>query len=166
MEHERCRDQRQWNRDQRDQGRSPGEAEGDEGQEHQEAADQCGQPEIVERFADVVRRPEHRRIAGDAGQTGAERLQGILDPFGDLSSADSGELLDDQEQAGSTRDDGVTDQRLVIDLDVGDVAQLQSAAGTLDRNAGQLARIGDLLEQMTHLQPLLRGFDETAGTGG
>ena len=92
-------------------------------------------------------------------------LEGLLDPLGDLERAGAGELLDHQHHARAPGDDGVADQRLVVHLDVRDVGQAQPTTGALDGNLAQLRRVGDLLQQVPHLEALLRRLDEPTGAG-
>ena len=49
------------------------------------------------------------------------------------------------------------------DLDVRHVGQAQPAARALDRHLAELLRVGDLVEHVADLQPLLRRLDEPAG---
>jgi hypothetical protein len=95
----------------------------------------------------------------------AKRLESSLDAFGDLRGVGSGELLHDHDQSGPAVDNGIPDQRLVIDFDLCDVTEGE-IVGPLDRNLGDLGRIGQLLQQVPYLEALLRCLDESAGARG
>ena len=71
---------------------------------------------------------------------GSQLVERLLDALGDLERAGAGELLDDEQQAVAVVDDRVADQRLVADLDVGDVGQAQPAARLLDGHLAELPR--------------------------
>jgi hypothetical protein len=45
-----------------------------------------------------------------------------LDTLGDIGGVGTRELLDDHDQSGSAVDNGIPNERLVIDLDLCDVA--------------------------------------------
>ena len=77
-----------------------------------------------------------------------------------------GELLDDHDEPCAAVDDRVADQRLVVDRDRRRRRSAAAAAGALDGHLAELRRVGELLEDVAHLQPLLRGLDEAAGAGG
>ena len=54
---------------------------------------------------DEGRRPEQARVDVDAGQTGLQGDECLLDAAGHLEGVGVGELLDDEEQAGAVVDD-------------------------------------------------------------
>ena len=73
--------------------------------------------------AQVIGWCEPRRVSVDPGEPRAKRLESILDAFGDVGGVGPWELLDDHDQSGSAVDDGIPDERLVIDLDLCDVTE-------------------------------------------
>ena len=64
---------------------------------------------------------------------GSQRLEGILAHPRSPPRVGAGELLDDEHEPGAALDDGVPDQRLVVDRDRRDVREAQPAAGPGDR---------------------------------
>ena len=52
----------------------------------------------------------------------------------------------------------------MVDHDVRHVGEPEPAVGAVDRHLPELLGVGDLLEQVPHLEPLLRRLDEPAGT--
>ena len=72
------------------------------------------------------------------GEARTQLLERVLDPLGHLEGVRTRELLDDEQKAVAIVDDRVTDQRLVVDLDVGDVGEAEVAARSLD---GHLAKL-------------------------
>ena len=121
VEHERGRHQRHRDRDEADEHRAPLEEEGGDDQCQQHAGDHQDQREVVDRVLDQGRGPEHGRVRPHTGQTGLQLLERLLDAFGHIEGVGARELLDDEQQALAIVDDRVTDQRLVVDLDVRDV---------------------------------------------
>jgi hypothetical protein len=67
------------------------------------------------------------------------------------------ELLDDHDQSGAAVDDGISNERLVIDLDLCDVAEREITWCALQRNLGNLGRISQLLQQVPYLKALAAG---------
>ena len=53
----------------------------------------------------------------------------------------------------------------MIDLDLCDVTEGE-IAGAFQRNLGNLGRIGQLLQQVPYLKPLLRRLNEATGARG
>ncbi len=75
-----------------------------------------------------------------------------------------GKLLDDEHQARAVVDDGVARERLVVDDDVGHVAeQDRGAVGRRDRDLRERIRRDDRLNVLDR-QPLVRRVDEPSGT--
>ena len=74
------------------------------------------------------------------GRPGRISSMRVLDPSRDIEGVRPRELLDDEHQAGTVVDDGVAHERLVVDHDVGHVAQEDGlAVAVLDRHLGEVA---------------------------
>ena len=121
--------------------------------------------EVVDRVLDQGRRPEDGSIGPNPGEAWTQLLERVLDPLGHLEGVRTRKLLDDEQKAIAIVDDRVTDQRLVVDLDVGDIGEAEVAGGSLDGHLAKLLRSRDLVEHVPHLEPLLRGLDEPSGAG-
>ena len=145
----------------RHENRKRGEHDG-----QQAGGDDHGQREIVDRPLDEARGPEDRRVGAHPGQAraAASRARSST-PRVTSSVFGAGELLDHEHQAVAIVDDRVADQRLVVDADVGHVAEAQPSAGAVDGHLPELGRVGDALEDVAHLHALLRRLDEPARAG-
>jgi hypothetical protein len=91
------------------------------GQQQQSGTDGHGYPKVGLGRCYIICRREPRRIGFDPAQARPKRLERLLHVARDLGGAYSGELLDDQDQTRLAIDHRVPDQRLMINLDVGDV---------------------------------------------
>ena len=115
--------------DDRDQHAAPVEPQ----REQRRAAAACRRSastsaEVVHRGVDVAGRPEHRGVGRAMPvRPGRRASRASSTPSVTSRVLGAGELLDHQDQPGPPVDDGVADQRLVVDLDVSDVGEL--AAG-------------------------------------
>jgi hypothetical protein len=165
VEHERRRHQREGDRHERDEDRSPLEQECGEAERHQRAAGDQREREVGGRVLDERRGPEHRRVRAHAGQARPKLVERRLDASRHLERVRARELLDDEQQPVAVTHDRIADQRLVVDRNARHVRQAQPAAGAFDRHLPELVGIGELLEDVADLQPLLRGLDESARAG-
>ena len=68
-------------------------------------------------------RAEDVGIDRDVRQARLQRLQRLVDPARDLKRVAPRKFLDHQQQAGMAIDDGVADQRLMVLLHLGDIAE-------------------------------------------
>ena len=76
------------------------------------------------------------------GRPGLQRIDHLVDVPRDIERVAPRELLHDQQQARAVLDDGVADERLVIDLDVGDLTEAHpSAVLVVDGDPGEVAGV-------------------------
>ena len=121
---------------------------------------------LVRLSIDVSMNVAGRKIVGvdlDALQARPHLLDGVFDAPGDVERVRPRQLLDDEHQPGTVVDDGVAQERLVVDHDVGHVAQEEGLAeAVLDRHLGEVLRRDDR-EDVPDVEPLVRSVDESAG---
>ena len=104
------------------------------------------------------------RIDLDPRQARLQSLKRLVDPARDLKGVTPGELLHHQQQPGVAVDDRITDHRLMILLDIGDLAQRKAGAALiLERHPGKV-RGRDDWQNMPDTQPLVRRVDPTPGS--
>ena len=120
--------------------------------------------EVVERLLDERRGAEDRRVDLYAGQSRLELIHRRLDPVGDLQRVGAAELLDDEHDARSVVDDGVADQRAVVDDDLAHVGESQHLTVPLHhRHRHQLRGPDDGLD-VADVETLPVVLDEAAGS--
>ena len=90
----------------------------------QEEPQDEGLRQVVDGQFDEVGLLEDRRVEVDAGQTGLQRADDVLDAARHLDRVRPRQFLHDQQQPGAVVDDRVTDQRLVGLENVRDVTEL------------------------------------------
>ena len=147
LEHPSGGDHRHRDRDGRGHRRPPAEQDDAESGEERHQGDDADYAEVVQGGREIVSRPEHRRLDGDAGQAGGHGLHRFLDVTGHLSRVRPREPLDHEHQAGGAVEAGVADQRLMVLPQGGHVADRELVpARALDRDVGELLRGGDRLD--------------------
>ena len=165
VEHERRRDQRDRDRHERDQrpcatGTGTPRAPARAGRR-----DHDRERQVVDRVLDEARRPEARtcrsaapRAAGSACRARPRR------PSSPRACSRRGTSRRRACRPSLVVDDRVADQRLVVLDPTFDTSVRRSRPPrALDRHLAELRRVGDLVEHVADLQPLLRRLDEAAG---
>ena len=99
----------------------------------QQESEQQRHAEVMDRRVDEVRLAEDGGVERDPGQAGLQRIDHLVHVPRDVERVAPRELLHDQQQARAVLDDGVTDKRLVIDLDVRDLTEAHPSAGSCCR---------------------------------
>ena len=112
---------------------APGAEEQPEEPDRDQQADQQRKAKTAHGVLNGGRGAEHGGVQLDSGQAGFHIFQRRLNILGDLHRAGSGELLNDQHQAGVLSDDGVADQGLMVFPDLGNIAQRASPASNPPR---------------------------------
>ena len=110
-------------RDHGDQRRPDLHQEQDDEHQRQQQSEAEGQHVVVTRLVHVGGLPEEARVDRDPLETRLQRVQRGFDALGDLQGVRAWELLHHHDEAGTVVDDGITDERLVVLGDAGDVAQ-------------------------------------------
>ena len=121
--------------------------------------------EVVDRALDEGRRPEDGGVDLHARQPWLHLLDCRLDAGSDVERVGPWQLLDDEHQALAAIDDCVTEQRLVIDQHVCDIAQDDYCAVVVDRDRhfGQFVRTSDG-KSVLDVQTLGRRLDPPSRT--
>jgi hypothetical protein len=117
---------------------------------------------MVDGELDEGRRAEDGAVDRDAGQTGLQLFEHLLDSGGDIEGVSPGLLFDDEEDAVAVIDDRVADQGGMADLDLRDIAEADGGTvAELDDGAGEVLRRGDEGE-LVDGEPQVRRVDESA----
>ena len=141
VEHEHGRHQRERDGQQADQGDPPLEQEQPEDHHDQQEAEDQRLGQVVDRQLDEVGLLEDVRVERDVRQPGLELLDGVLDAARSARSVLAhGSFSTTSSMPGLGVDHGVADERLVVLLDHGHVAErgLSFGRGALDRHLGQV----------------------------
>ena len=163
VEYEGSRDQRQGDGDHADQRGPPLEEKRAEHHDHEQAPDQQGGGEILERQLDEGRGPKDLGVDLDPGKTGLQRRQGLVHPARHVQGVGPWQLLDDHHEARTTIDDRVPDHRPGIPLHLGHLPQEHGlTVVALERNLGQVLRLEDR-QDVAEGEPLIGSVDESLG---
>ena len=110
------------------------------------------------------RRPEDRRVDLDALEARPQLLERLLDAAGDVERVGPRELLDDEHDARAVVDDGVAEQRLVVQRRGSATSRQRDLLAVCALERRRCARssavtiVGDVLDD----EPLVGGVDEAA----
>ena len=160
IEDQSCGQQRQRNGDDADQRGAPFEEEEEQQHDDENAAEHQRIGQIADRNLDEGRRAENLGVDLDVLEPRRDLLERFVGAARHVERVGPGELLDDQQDAGTIIDDRIANQRRVVLDHPCDIGELELGP-VLERDLAQIVRRDDR-QDIANLQPLVRRIDEAA----
>ena len=163
MQNEDRGHERQRDRHDADQRRSPVEEEDSQDEHDEEGTEHECRRQVMDRLLDEARGPEDGGIDLEAGEPRAHLVDGLLHPSRDLEGVPPWQLLDHEHETGTVVDDGVAGQERSLGHHLRHVADAQRVAVPFgEDDVGKVFRCDDR-QLVADSEPLVGRVDEAPG---